>query len=204
MKRLLAWMAILLGIFAALFLGTAGTVRSSSLPAATSLSTIRTAGIEANSLSAPAPQAAGIHVLTLPFTDPRITVSQGWVYDWGSEHRGVDYMLGDRNTTNWLPFDVVAAYDGWACGNCTARQGNAIWIKHVVDGQTFYTYYGHLATFEPNIPVGNQATTVWVQRGQKIGVSGNTGADVIHLHFQVSLSAGPIDPYDLWSMRSAY
>src|SRR6188472_2263208 len=110
MKRLLACVAILLGVFAAIFLGTAGTVRSSTLSSSTSLSTVRTAAVENTSLNSPVRQVAGIHVLTLPFTDPRITVSQGWVYDWGSEHRGVDYMLGDRNTTNWLPFDVVAAY----------------------------------------------------------------------------------------------
>ena len=155
-------------------------------------------------VGAPLRQSVGARLLTLPFTDPRITVSQGWIYDWGSQHGGTDYMLGDRNTTNWQPFDVVAAADGWACGNCTSRQGNAIWIKHLVDGQTLYTYYGHLATIEPNIPMGDQHNTVWVQRGQKIGVSGSTGADVIHLHFQVNTSAGPIDPYDLWATREIY
>lgn len=114
-------------------------------------------------------------------------------------------MLGERSSTNWQPFDVYAAADGWACGNCTNRQGDAVWIKHVVNEQTFYTYYGHLASIEPSIPVGNQQSTVWIQKGQKIGVSGKTGADVIHLHFAVyAANSQPLDPYDLWTTRESY
>jgi hypothetical protein len=162
-------------------------------------------GVSASSASVPQRQTAGIHFLTLPFADPRIIVSQGWIYDWGSQHSGTDYMLGDRNSTNWQPFDVYAAADGYACGNCTTRQGNAVWIKHVVGGQTIYTYYGHLASIDGAVPVGSQATTAFVQRGQKIGVSGSTGADVIHLHFGVySASSQAMDPYDLWTTREPY
>lgn len=162
-------------------------------------------GAAAASVAAPMLQAAGVRFLTLPFSDPRIIVSQGWIYDWGSQHSGTDYMLGDRNSTNWQPFNVYAAADGYACGNCTTRQGNAVWIKHIVGGQTIYTYYGHLDTIDPAIPVGSQQNTVLVQRGQKIGVSGKTGADVIHLHFGVySASSQPMDPYDLWTTRELY
>lgn len=149
-------------------------------------------------------QAAGPRFLTLPFTDPGVVVQQGWIYDWGTEHQGLDYILGERNGINWRPFDVVAAADGYACGNCTSRQGNAIWIKHVVDGQTYYTYYGHLDTIDPAIPIGNQQNTVFVRRGQKLGVSGTTGSDVLHLHFQVSAPNAPVDPYDLWTTKGPY
>ena len=156
-------------------------------------------------VAAPPRQAAGIHFLTLPFADPNIIVSQGWIYDWGSQHSGTDYMLGNRNSTDWQPYDVYAAADGLACGNCTTRQGNAVWIKHVVSGQTIYTYYGHLASIDPAVPIGSQQNLAPIQRGQKIGVAGSTGADVIHLHFGVySASSQPMDPYDLWTTREPY
>ncbi len=155
-------------------------------------------------MQAPARWTGGARFLTLPFTDPQIVVQQGWLYSWGSQHGGTDYVLGGRDTGKWRSFDVVAAADGWACGNCTSRQGNAVWIKHQIGGQTYYTYYGHLAAIEPSIPIGNQRNVVWVQRGQKLGVSGSTGADSVHLHFQVNLPSGPVDPYDLWSTREPY
>lgn len=145
-------------------------------------------------------QASGLHFLTLPFTDPRIVVQQGFIYSWGSLHGGIDYILGDRDSGRWQSYDVVAAADGYACGNCTSRQGNAVWIKHDINGVTLYTYYGHLDTIEPSIPQGSQAQTVWVQRGQKIGVSGSTGVaeGAIHLHFQVDLSnSSPLDPCNI-------
>lgn len=146
----------------------------------------------------------GQRFLTLPFNDPNILVQNGWLYNYGSLHQGIDYILGQRDTGKWQSFDVVAAADGWACGNCTSRQGNAVWIKHTINGQIYYTYYGHLASIESNIPIGNQQNTVWVTRGQKLGDAGSTGADVVHLHFQVNLPSGPVDPYDLWSTREPY
>ncbi len=149
-------------------------------------------------------QTGGVRFLTLPFTDPRIVVQQGWIYSWGNEHKGIDYVLGGRDAGRWQSFDVVAAADGEACGNCTSRQGNAVWIKHSVNGQTYYTYYGHLASIEPGIPIGSQQNTVRVRRGQKIGVAGDTGSDSIHLHFQVSYGHTPVDPYDLWTTREPY
>ena len=153
---------------------------------------------------APSRQTGGARFLTLPFNDPAIAVQQGWVYSWGTEHYGTDYILGGPEISQLRQFDVVASADGYACGNCTSRQGNAVWIKHVIDGQTYYTYYGHLDSIESDIPTGNQQNTVFVKRGQKIGVSGSTGASTVHLHFQVNRPSGPVDPYDLWSTNEPY
>jgi murein DD-endopeptidase MepM/ murein hydrolase activator NlpD len=153
---------------------------------------------------APSRQTGGVRFLTLPFNDPGIAVNQGWVYSWGSQHYGLDYVLGGPEISKLQKFDVVASADGYACGNCTSRQGNAVWIKHDVDGQTYYTYYGHLDSIESDIPVGNQRNTLFVKRGQKIGVAGSTGASTIHLHFQVNRPSGPVDPYDLWSTSEPY
>src|SRR5438477_11362588 len=143
-------------------------------------------GSTLNSESYPPRDTGGEKFLTLPFTDPRIVVQQGWVGNSDYLHAGIDFILGPRDTGNWQTYDVVAAADGWACGNCTTRQGNAVWIRHSVNSKTYYTYYGHLATIASNIPIGNQQNVVWVQRGQKVGDAGLTGADAIHLHFQVN------------------
>lgn len=153
---------------------------------------------------APSRQTGGVRFLTLPFNDPAVAVNQGWVYSWGSQHYGTDYLLGGPDINKLQKFDVVAAADGYACGNCTSRQGNAVWIKHDVGGQTYYTYYGHLDSIESDIPTGNQRNTVLVKRGQKIGVAGSTGSSTIHLHFQVNRPSGPVDPYDLWSTSEPY
>lgn len=163
-------------------------------------------GSTLNSVSYPPRETGGERFLTLPFTDPRVVVQQGWVGNTNYEHAGIDFILGPRDTGNWQSYDVVASADGWACGNCTTRQGNAVWIRHSVNGKTYYTYYGHLANIAGNIPIGSQQNLVWVQRGQKLGDAGSTGVDgnVIHLHFQVNFGATIVDPSDLWQMRDVY
>ncbi|MDQ5824414.1 MAG: peptidoglycan DD-metalloendopeptidase family protein [Chloroflexota bacterium] len=198
LRRVTAWAAVLfiyLGFVAGV--GAAATNRQQTVVAAK-------ANAPVARVYAPSRQTGGVRFLTLPFNDSSIAVNQGWVYSWGSQHYGLDYVLGGPEISKLQKFDVVASADGYACGNCTSRQGNAVWIKHDVDGQTYYTYYGHLDSIESDIPVGNQRNTVFVKRGQKIGVAGSTGASTIHLHFQVNRPSGPVDPYDLWSTSEPY
>lgn len=199
MKRVWTWAAVLLVIQILFAIGARAA--NSAAPTANQQAA---ANAPVARLQAPSRATGGQRFLTLPFSDPQVRVTQGWLYDWGSLHSGLDYLLSGSNSYQGQSFDVVAAADGWACGNCTGRQGNAVWIKHTINGQTYYTYYGHLASMEQTIPIGDQKNTVWVQRGQKIGVSGSTGASTVHLHFQVSLPSGPVDPYDLWSTREPY
>ncbi len=146
-------------------------------------------------------------IFSLPFMiQPGMRVIQGWFYSWWGTHRGVDFIHGDiDNPDSWKTFDVVAAADGESCANCVDGLGNTVWIRHKIGGQTYYTYYGHLATIEPFIRSSVYASPVKVIRGQKIGTAGNTGTWYIHLHFGVYNAARvPIDPYDLYSDRSAY
>ena len=91
-------------------------------------------------------------------------------------------------------------------GNCTSRQGNAVWIKHDVNGATYYTYYGHLASITKGIPIGTQSRTVPVKRGQLIGIAGDTGASgILHLHFGLYNAASqPLDPYSIGKLREYY
>jgi hypothetical protein len=165
--------------------------------------------------------------LMLPFpSHPDMKISQGWCYDFmqsgmqtpcpghgstTSLHRGVDYIKRPGSNLQpyiqWQSFPVLAAADGYACGNCTGRLGDAVWIRHTINGVTYYTYYGHLNTIEENIPIGSQSNTVFVKRGDPIGAAGDTGTGLpglIHLHFQVQRGSTVLDPYDLYTTKEAY
>ena len=152
---------------------------------------------------------ASAHFLTLPFVpNSRMSVLSGWYYSSsGGFHGGIDFINGDVNSIGgWRTFPVIASADGEACGNCTSRQGNAVWIKHDIDGVTYYTYYGHLASIAKGIPLGSQSKTVWVKRGQVIGQAGDTGArGILHLHYGLYNAASqPIDPYSIGRLRQFY
>jgi murein DD-endopeptidase MepM/ murein hydrolase activator NlpD len=146
--------------------------------------------------------------LTLPFQpNGNMEVLSGWYYNGGGFHGGIDFINGSySNMSSWHTFAVIAAADGEACGNCTSRQGNAVWIKHNIDGATYYTYYGHLASISGDIPLGSQSRTVQVKRGQFLGWAGDTGArGILHLHFQLdNANSRPLDPYNIGKLRGAY
>jgi murein DD-endopeptidase MepM/ murein hydrolase activator NlpD len=164
--------------------------------------------LDSASLTGGATQAdsySSTHYLTLPFfSHTDMKVQQGWVSSFDADHYGIDYIKGEFDDSDtWQSFDVLAAADGEACVNCTSRQGNAVWIKHIVNNKPFYTYYGHLETYDSSIPVGSQANTITVKRGQKIGTAGYTGSQVgwTHLHFHsyvnVDDALAITDPYDI-------
>jgi murein DD-endopeptidase MepM/ murein hydrolase activator NlpD len=158
--------------------------------------------------------------LVLPFSpSPDMHIQQGWRYTFAAPrppcnpddpylHCGVDYIKGTVNRSpTWKAFDVLAAADGEACGNCVTGPGDRVWIKHDVGGSVFYTYYGHLSEIAPHIPLGSQGHTVLVRQGERIGIAGETGAEGvgIHLHFQLKDSGnGSLDPYDLYTTAADY
>jgi murein DD-endopeptidase MepM/ murein hydrolase activator NlpD len=168
------------------------------------------AGITAFAGNAAAPSNQGsIPFLTLPFeAGSNMSMLSGWYYSSsGGLHNGIDYINGNSNgPRGWGTFPVIAAADGLACGNCSSRQGNAVWIQHKVNGATFYTYYGHLASISSDIPVGSQSRTVAVKRGQFLGWAGDTGSrGALHLHFALyNASSRALDPYGIHKLRQHY
>lgn len=95
--------------------------------------------------------------------------------DGGRRHDAVD-ILAPRGTP------VVAATDGWVLRVGTnALGGNVIWTSD--PEQRFVHYYAHLDRYAKGIRAGDR-----VQRGSVLGYVGTTGnspANVPHLHFQV-------------------
>lgn len=98
------------------------------------------------------------------------------------KHQGID--IGRRSWTANSP--IFAAYPGkvtkagW--GN---DYGRVIYINH---GNEFETRYAHLEKFY--VKAGD-----WVDKGQKIGIMGNSGrSSGVHLHFEVRINGRPVNP----------
>ncbi len=177
------------------------------LVTASSLSAVHAPSVEASQVAIPGKQPA-MGLLTLPFApNGRMSILSGWYYSNGGFHGGIDFVNGEvSGFGSWRTFPVIASADGEACGNCSSRQGNAVWIKHDFNGSTYYTYYGHLASITKGIPLGSQSNTVWIKRGQVVGMAGDTGArGALHLHFALyNAGSQPIDPYGIGKLRQYY
>jgi hypothetical protein len=169
--------------------------------------------------SLPAGVRAGSHprFLTLPFPRTyRMAIWAGWWRDDGELHSGIDYVKGhpDRPWT-WERFPVLAAAGGWACAAsersdaCIEGVGARVVIRHRRDGRTWYTYYGHLATrtISDRIPLDRDRFSVWVKRGEYLGMAGRTGLPGTGIHVHLQLYTIPFrswDPYDLYAKARRY
>ena len=109
----------------------------------------------------------------------------GGSYLYYDGHPGYDFRTTDQSPDGKI--DVLAAATGTVF---LLSSSNGIRIDH---GNGYYTNYYHLS--ERDVSAGQI-----VQRGEKIGVSGDVGAPGSpHLHFSVQLLVGsdlvPVDPY---------
>ena len=100
-------------------------------------------------------------------------VSSGFGGRWGRNHNGIDIAKSGT-----VP--VVASAAGVVSrANFSSSYGNVIYISHYIDGQVYTTVYAHLRSM--NVSAGQS-----VQKGQQIGLMGNTGRSFgQHLHFEL-------------------
>ena len=170
--------------------------------------------------AAPA-MAATPQFLTLPLASTKgMNIQQAWLWSGGSKdgtagHDGIDYIRArvDSAPATWKSFRVVAAAPGQACASRNGRsacgfasRGNWVVMRHRVDGRTWYTFYGHLRTIDPAIPIGRWSSAR-LTRGQSLGMSGHSGDPccITHLHFELLTGPGHrLDPYDLYARRERY
>ena len=106
-------------------------------------------------------------------------------------HAGIDLSV-EHHTEILSIAEGVVTYAGVQNG-----YGNCIEIKHVVNGETIYSFYAHLS--EINVKVGEK-----VKAGQIIGLEGGAKTDPNpgtstghHLHFEIRTASGnghSIDP----------
>jgi murein DD-endopeptidase MepM/ murein hydrolase activator NlpD len=106
------------------------------------------------------------------------SISSGFGTRWGKFHKGVDLTSGNRS--------ILAADNGKVIyAGYKSDYGNHIIIDHL---NGYKTVYGHLSKM--NVSVG----TI-VEKGEKIGVMGNTGDSTgTHLHFEIRTSDHPKNP----------
>lgn len=98
------------------------------------------------------------------------------------------HMGADISVARGTP--VHAAAEGRVIfAKATPGLGKLIIIEH---GYGFRSAYGHLSTV-----LVNKGQTI--QRGQKIGLTGNTGRSTApHLHYEVHVNGDPVDPRDFF------
>src|SRR3954453_12760079 len=155
--------------------------------------------------------------LTLPFnaSDKKIVLQRAWTTidpstgTFTLNHHAIDYVNGTRDVpSSWKTFDVLAAAEGEACGAKTAQggcfdsgeiMGNRVLVKHKVEGQTYYTFYNHLASIAKKIPLNNVKDTVHGDAGEVIGEAGDSNSPgVLHLHWELlDENLKPLDPYGI-------
>ncbi|SER25073.1 aminotransferase class III-fold pyridoxal phosphate-dependent enzyme [Neolewinella agarilytica] len=103
---------------------------------------------------------------------------------WRTTHLGLD-VWGPAGTPVYAPFDGVV--HSVAIDPNPGTYGPTIILEHEVNGQRFYTLYGHLS--EDSLDkFGSRSTTGQVQAGDEIarfGADYENGGWPPHLHFQV-------------------
>ena len=112
-------------------------------------------------------------------------VASGWgfrvhpIYHTRKFHYGMDFSA-KTGTDVFATGNAKVVYSGWRQG-----YGNMVMLDH---GYGYQTLYAHL--FKSLVRVGQL-----VQRGDIIGLVGNTGASVgPHLHYEVHRDGRPVDP----------
>ena len=146
--------------------------------------------------------------LIFPFLADGVIVQQGWDYS-GLEgiHKAIDFAKGELGlSSTWESFPVIASATGNACVNPENRIGTAIYMEHNFNGEQYWTYYGHLESVRENIDQCTSGETTFIEQGEFIGTSGDTGAEgLIHLHFEVdNANQEEVDPYGIYGSRENY
>ena len=102
-------------------------------------------------------------------------------------HEGVDFAPGSGTSVRAIAAGVVVETNnpGWTA------LGVHVAIKHVIDGETVISAYGHMQTGSMTLHVGDS-----VFAGESVGRVGSTGASTgAHLHFEIRVGGtAPVDP----------
>jgi len=115
---------------------------------------------------------------TIPLAE--VVISSIFGERWGKIHKGLDFAC-DEGSAVYASKAGEVTIAGWIEG-----YGYCVLLTHEDGGQT---RYAHLS--ETQVTVGEM-----VSQGQQIALSGNTGNSTgSHLHFEIILSDGVVDPY---------
>jgi hypothetical protein len=140
-----------------------------------------------NSFSVNSQGFAACTSLRSPIKEGDAVFTSGYGWRWGKIHGGVD-LAGPVGTPIYAASNGKVTYARWNDGG----YGNLVII---MSPENIETLYAHLETI--NCSEGQQVTV-----GQQIGEMGSTGFSTgPHLHFEVDLGNGKIDPEDCIRFR---
>jgi murein DD-endopeptidase MepM/ murein hydrolase activator NlpD len=98
---------------------------------------------------------------------------------WGKMHEGIDYAVNTGTNVRASRSGKVV-YSGWASG-----YGETIIIEHQKGIRTLYAHNSRLLAHSGE----------WVEQGEVIARSGNTGHSTgPHLHFEIQINGKPVNP----------
>ena len=140
-----------------------------------------------SAVSISSPGTAYTRVSPLPSHVPYggISVNQGFNDSTGGDLRG--HLGYDLNVPGSL---VKPLFEGtYVKSATTSANGKTTTLQHVINGETFYTTYCHLASFE-KFAVGQKVFPTTV-----IGVEGSTGNVAKHLHLTLYTGSPNSNPY---------
>ena len=119
----------------------------------------------------------------MPLSNARCSWRSSSNWSWGENRNGGGYSSG---RVYHLGVDLLGSSDtvyATASGNVVRSgwnnaNGNYVVIQHTISGSTVYSFYAHLKT--RSVAAGTK-----VEKGQQIGIVGNTGSSSAgkHLHF---------------------
>lgn len=130
--------------------------------------------------------AVELHVVVWPVDSADTRISDGFgprvqpTAGASTFHPGVDFTPGYGAPVYAAASGVVVDVNGER-----AALGNHVEIRHLIDGVTYSTVYGHMAE-HPLVEVGEH-----LELGHQLGIVGSTGVSTgPHLHFEVHDATG--------------
>jgi murein DD-endopeptidase MepM/ murein hydrolase activator NlpD len=118
------------------------------------------------------------YIITSPYQETLRCLSDGTC----NPHYAIDLDTTDGS----INYDILASADGNVSyvGNNPKGCGNEIRLRHNINGKIYETRYCHLSSILVTLTDPKNPPAVY--KGQKIGISGNTGHSFgVHLHFEV-------------------
>ena len=155
-----------------------------------------------------------------------LNVTQGWKYNSGKLHRGIDYRARSPQPVFAAEDGLAATADHWcfvdpAQSRCEGLEdnnyGKFILVIHDNNTSAIYAHLsstvGIFSATESDIRAGQTQDWTFVRKGDLIGYTGITGTDNFHLHFELARNTsgnygghidGKRDPYDLRKLARFY
>lgn len=143
--------------------------------------------LEANGQVAAGATTAPVEIM-YPLETGTYRLTSRFGYRWGGVHDGLD-MAAPAGTQIHAVASGEVTYVGYGL---QGRSGMIVVLKHVIDGQTFWTWYIHMYPDGIFVDVGQQVNAGDVIA--EVGSYGNSTGPHLHLEVHVGTEENAVDP----------